>query len=121
MKALTVTLISAILALGLVAGPAAAQTDQPIYGSQMMTDQERSQYRDSMRSAESASERERIRRENHERMKARAAERGVTLPDEMPAQGMGRGPGAGMGPGGGTGPGQGMRPGGRGGMGGRGR
>lgn len=118
MKAPTVTLVSAILALGLLAGagPAPVQSDQPIYGSQLMTDAERRQHRDSMRSAESASERERIRRENHERMKARAAERGVTLPDSMPGQGMGGGPGAG--PGSGMGPGQGTRPGG---MGGRGR
>ena len=118
MKALTVTVVSAILALGLLtgAGPAAAQSDEPIYGSQLMTDEERQQHRDRMRSAESASERERIRRENHERMKARAAERGVTLPDDVPAQGMGGGPGPG--PGRGMGPGQGMGPGG---MGGRGR
>lgn len=113
MKALTVTLVSATLALGLLAGagPATAQQDQPIYGSQMMTDEERQQHRDSMRNAESASERERLRRENHERMKARAAERGVTLPDDMPGQGMGAGPG--MRPGG-------MGPDGRGGMGGMG-
>jgi hypothetical protein len=121
MKTLNVLAACAAAALTIViaTNSATAQQDQPIYGSQMMTDQERTQYRDRMRSAESASERERLRRENHERMKSRAKERGVTLPDEPPAQGMGRGPG--MSPGGGMGPGgrSGMGPGG--GMGRRGR
>ncbi len=121
MKALTVTLVSAILALGLMAdaGPATAHGDESIYGGQMMTDQERQQHRDSMRSAESASERERLQREHRARMKARAAEKGVTLPDDMPGQGMGGGPGSGMGPSQGMHPG-GMGPGHMGGMGGRG-
>lgn len=79
--------------------------DRDIYGSQMMTQQERDQYRDRMRSAKTAEERERTRAEHHERMKERAQARGITLPDEPPA---GRGPasaGGGMGQGGGMGPG----------------
>ncbi len=92
--------------------------DTPIYGSQLMTQQERSAYRARMRSAKTAEEREQIRKEHHERMKIRAKEKGATLPDEPPARGMGRGTGpsgGGMGPGGGGG----MGPGG-GGMGGMG-
>ena len=81
--------------------------DTPIYGSQMMTPQERSEYRARMRAAKTQEEREQIRKEHHEQMKARAKEKGVTLPDEPPARGMGGGMGpggGGMGPGIGGGP-----------------
>lgn len=84
--------------------------DQDIYGSQLMTPQERDTHRNKMRAAKTEQERERIRAEQHEQMKVRAKERGVTLPDAPPA---GRGPGMGPGPGGGMGPGGGgMGPGG---------
>ena len=79
--------------------------DQDIYGSQLMTAQERDAHRNKMRAAKTEQERERIRAEHHEQMKVRAKERGVTLPDEPPA---GRGPGMGPG-GGGMGPGGGGR------------
>ena len=86
-------------------------TDQQIYGSQLMTAQERNEYRTRMRAAKTLEERERIRKEHHEQMKLRAKERGVTLPDEPPAgRGPGSGTGGGMGPGGGgMGPGGGRR------------
>jgi len=80
--------------------------DQQIYGSQLMTQQERDAYRNKMRSAKTYEEQQRIRNEHHEQMKVRAKERGVTLPDAPPAghgPGMGPGPGGGMGPGGGGG------------------
>jgi len=80
--------------------------DQQIYGSQLMTQQERDAHRARMRSAKTYEEQQRIRNEHHEQMKVRAKERGVTLPDEPPA---GRGPGMGPGPGGGMGPGGGGR------------
>lgn len=82
--------------------------DRDIYGSQMMTQQERDEYRERMRAAKTQEERERIRAEHHERMRERAQARGITLPDEPPA---GRGPGAsyGGGMGGGMGPGGGGR------------
>ncbi|MHB8622609.1 MAG: hypothetical protein ACYC9J_03980 [Sulfuricaulis sp.] len=75
-----------------------------IYGAQMMTQHERNEYRARMRSAKTAEEREQIRKENHERMKERAKERGVTLPDVPPMRGSGMEPGNGMGPGMGGGP-----------------
>lgn len=76
--------------------------DQDIYGYQLMTQQERNEYRNRMRAAKTLEERERIRNEHHEQMKVRAKERGVILPDEPPARGGGMGPGGGgMGPGGG--------------------
>jgi hypothetical protein len=76
--------------------------DSQIYGSQLMTQQERNEFRTRMRTANTVQEREQIRKEHHERMQARAKERGVTLPDEPPARGGGMGPGkgGGMGPGG---------------------
>jgi len=91
----------------------AADPQEPIYGSQLMTQQERNEYRDSMRAAKTAQEQEQIRAQHHERMKERAQARGVAIPDEPPAvrggnaanrggAGRGVGPGAG-GAGGGRG------------------
>lgn len=78
------------------------QKKEWIYGSQLMTEQERAEHRSKMHAAKTAEEREQIRKEHHERMKARAKERGVSLPDEPPAKGKGMmGPGGGMGSGGG--------------------
>lgn len=99
------TLLSA-LALGLMVSGAFA-ADAPIYGSQMMTNQERVEHRNKLRAAKTAEEREQVRLEHHEQMKLRAKERGVELPDSLPAQGAGMGgrmgQGGGMGPGGGMG------------------
>ena len=80
---------------------AQSQDQERIYGSQLMTRQERVEYRAKLRAAKTAEERERIRNEHHEQMKERAKARGVTLPDEPPAGGGGMGPGGGMGQGGG--------------------
>lgn len=67
------------------------QDREQIYGSQLMTPEERSEYRNQLRAAKSAKEREQIRKEHHERMRERAKEQGVMLPDEPPERGMGRG------------------------------
>jgi hypothetical protein len=94
--------------------PDQTRNQDQIYGSQLMTQEERMEYRNRMRNAKTLEEREQIRKEHHEQMKARAQEKGVTLPDEPPARGRGMGPGKGMGPGmgpgggaGGMGPGMG--------------
>ena len=80
----------------------AADQDEQIYGSQLMTQQERTEYHAKMRTAKTTQEREQIRKEHHEQIQERAKERGVTLPDEPPGRGGGMGPGGGgMGPGGG--------------------
>jgi hypothetical protein len=79
------------------------EQEQIIYGSQLMTQQERNEYRTKMRSAKTAEEREQVRKEHHEAMKERGKARGVALPDEPPVRGGGMGPGRGMGPGGGRG------------------
>jgi hypothetical protein len=90
-------------------------TQGNVYGWQLMSRQERAEYRARMRSLRTAQERERFRLEHHERMQERARARGITLPDEPPARG-----GRGMGPGGqGMGPGGGGPGGGAGGAGGR--
>lgn len=72
----------------------------PIYGSQLMTEQERIEHRDKLRNAKTREEREQIRLEHHEKMKERARAQGITLPDKPPASGGSMGPGSGMGPGG---------------------
>jgi len=77
-----------------------AEDPVPIYGSQLMTQQERNEFRDRMHAAKTEQEREQIRKEHHEKMQLRAKEKGVALPDEPPAPGRGMRPGGGgMGPG----------------------
>ena len=94
---------------------AQAQPSQPaIYGSQLMTQQERLEYRERLRNTHTQQEREQLRLQHHREMQERARERGVTLPD-TPRRSIGPGPGAGPGGGMGPGPGGGMG----GGMGGR--
>lgn len=75
---------------------AGSGADIPIYGSQLMTDAERTAFRARMWAAQSDEERNRIRAEHHEEMKKRAQAKGMTLPDMPPA--MPGGPG-GAGPG----------------------
>jgi hypothetical protein len=89
------------------------QVRDQIYGSQLMTAKERAAYLAKIRAAKTEQEREKIRAEQHERMMERAKEKGITLPDEPPARGMGPQPmnNGGPGMGGGVGPGGGMGPG----------
>jgi len=88
------------------------QERESVYGYELMTPQERTEYHDRMRAAKTEQERETLRLEHHRQMQARAKAQGKTLPDMPPAD---RGPG--MGPGMGPGGGKGMGPGGRGGYG----
>ena len=101
----TALILSAGFAFAADQAPAQEQTQTKkqvqVYGSQLMTQQERAEYRAKMRAAKTAEEREQIRKEHHESMKARAKERGVTLPDDPPARGSGIGGNGGMKPGGG--------------------
>jgi hypothetical protein len=75
------------------------ETQQQVYGYQLMTNEERLEMRNKMRAAKTVQEREKIQAEHHERMKIRAKENGVTLPDQpmMKGGGMGMGAGAGQG------------------------
>jgi len=105
---MTIAVIVVGLSLAILIGPALAQQprgdqvreqerlrdDAPIYGSQMMTDRERNEYREKMRNAKTLKEQETIRSQHHDQMKERAKSRGMMLPDEPPARGMGNGPGS---------------------------
>jgi len=118
MKHVSRLAFSFFMALG-IAAPAAAQMQsrdqmqmqdrESIYGYELMTPQERTEYHARMRALNTEQEREAFRLEHHKKMQERAKAQGKTLPDMPPA---GMGPGM-MGPGGGKG----MGPGGRGGSG----
>jgi 1,2-phenylacetyl-CoA epoxidase catalytic subunit len=110
---------TAIVALFATAAPVANATDKTrdqgrlqaqdrVYGSQLMTRQERNEYGALMNAARTGKERDQIRQAHQEQMQERAKQRGMTLPDEAPAYGktqdMGSGGGMG-GPGSGVGPG----------------
>jgi len=88
------------MTVALFAAEQAAPKSEPIYGYRIMSGEERDGYRERMRNARSADERQTIRDEHRKLMEGRAKERGVTLPEP-------RGPGAGKGPGGGPGYGKG--------------
>lgn len=102
-KLLYVVLTSALLA------PLAVAQDRQVFGWELMTQQERNEHRNTMRSFKTEQEREQYRKEHHKKMQVRAKEQGVKLPDEpLPrGKGMGRGPGGGGGPGPGGGMGRG--------------
>jgi hypothetical protein len=74
-----------------------SQQQEHIYGSQMMTEQERNEYRARMHAAKTNEEREQIRMEHHERMTKRAKAQDLSLPDTPPSKGSGMMPGGGMG------------------------
>ena len=81
-----------------------------VYGAQLMTDAERAAFQTKMRSLKTTAERDAFRLEHHDQMKARAAEKGVTLPDAPMMNKSGKGqnaPGTGQGAGGGAGGGKG--------------
>ena len=86
---------------------AQAQAQVQIYGSQLMTTAERTEYQSKMRTLKTDKERDAFRLDHHETMKVRAAEKGVTLPDTPQGAGSkansGFGGGSGLGPGAGSG------------------
>lgn len=86
-------------ALSLSAIVQAAEQQEQIYGSQLMTQQERAEYRNKMLSATTVEAREQVRAEHHERMQERARAQGLSMPDQPPAAGAGMGPGGGAGQG----------------------
>ena len=104
-SAMASSLLFAIPAAFAADPPAQNQAQEQVYGSQLMTPQERTEYQAKMRAAKTNEEREQIRAQHHEEMQERAKQRGMTLPDEPPARGMGggMGPGGDMKPGGGMG------------------
>ena len=87
---------------------AQVQVQVQIYGSQLMTTAERTQYQSNMRTLKTDKERDAFRLDHRETMKVRAAEKGVTLPETPQGagskanSGFGGGPGADSGQGGST-------------------
>ncbi|MES2091461.1 MAG: hypothetical protein V4532_16015 [Pseudomonadota bacterium] len=79
------------------AAAAAKPADMPMYGSQLMTEKERTEFRARMWAAQTDEERSRLRTEHHEDMKKRAQAQGMTLPDMPPDAASGVGPRGGMG------------------------
>ena len=76
------------------------QTQTQVYGHQLMTDVERTAYQTKMRTLKTTAERDAFRLEHHDQMKARAAEKGLTLPDAPMMNKTGKGqsaPGTGQG------------------------
>jgi len=113
MKHVSMLTLSLCLAMGISAQAVAQtqtqsqttqQTQERIYGYELMTPQERNEYQDRMRATKTEQEREALRLEHHKQMQERAKAQGKTLPDAPPAdRGPGTGYGGGMGPGGGSG------------------
>ena len=103
MKALNSNHSKLILAVGLISASALmsvgvdvlaqdqaqTQTQVQIYGSQLMTAAERTEYQSKIRTLKTDKERDAFRLDHHEKMKVRAAEKGVTLPNSPPAVGAG--------------------------------
>ncbi len=82
---------------------------EQIYGSQLMTRQECSEYHARMRAAGTAEEQEQVRDEYHQAMKKGAALQGICVPEDPPVGGIGSGSSNGIGQGGGRGSGKGRR------------
>jgi len=55
---------------------------EQVYGSQLMTGAERAEYHRAMRAAKTVEQRALLRKQQHQRMDARAKSRGVTLANE---------------------------------------
>ena len=97
----SIKLSSFIVGLLISFTPAISHAEQTVYGWELMSEQERIQHRETMRSFQTEQEREAYRHEHHQRMVKRARERGIELPDAPRPMG---GPGEGMGMGGGRKP-----------------
>ena len=85
------------------ATPAVSAEKETIFGSQLMTAEERTAFRTQMQNATTEEERQKIRLEHRKLMLERAKAKGVTLSDTpmMNSQGIGSGIATGMGMGGG--------------------
>lgn len=88
---------------GVVMAQDPAQAQPLIYGSQLMSNAERSEYQSKMRSLKTDKDRDAFRLDHHEKMKVRAAEKGITLPAVPPGAGPGTKTGSGTGTGEGAG------------------
>lgn len=62
------------------------QKDRDIYGYQLMTEQERNEYRERVKTAETNQQREQILAEHREKMQARAKTNGVNLEENAESE-----------------------------------
>ena len=99
---------SSLISVGQVFAQDQDQAQVQVYGSQLMTAAERTEYQAKMRTLKTDKERDAFRLDHHTKMTARAAERGITLPSTPP--GVGAGPKSNTGLGVGTGSGMGAGP-----------
>jgi len=72
------------------------QAREQVYGWELMTEEERLQHQEKMRTMTTEEERNRYQQEHHEKMQERAKQQGVELPAGPMPHGKGMGP---MGPG----------------------
>ena len=104
---LSIVATTSSLWFGAVQAQDQVQTQVQIYGSQLMTTAERTEYQSKMRTLKTDKERDAFRLDHHETMKVRAAASGVTLPDTPQGAGSiaksGFGGGLGLGAGAGQG------------------
>ena len=99
----TVLAVASGLWSGVVMAQDPAQAQLLIYGSQLMSHAERSEYQSKIRLLKTDKDRDAFRLDHHEKMKVRAAEKGITLPAVPPGAGPGTKTGTGIGTGTGTG------------------
>ncbi len=102
---------SSLISVGQVFAQDQDQAQVQVYGSQLMTAAERTEYQAKMRTLKTDKERDSFRLDHHTKMTARAAERGITLPSTPPGVGAGPKSDTGLGVGPGPGPGMGAGPG----------
>ena len=89
--------LALVVGLALAAETVPQAPKEQVYGSQLMTNQERAAHRAKMRTAQTPEEKAKARAEQHERMQDRARQLGVEVPATPPAVGGGMGPGPGGG------------------------
>ena len=63
-----------------------SQIQQRVFGRELMTEEEYAAHHDKMRAATTEAERQQIRKQNHELMKVRAEQQGLSMPDEPPSR-----------------------------------
>ncbi len=109
-RILAIAVLGCMVWLPTAIATAADQTQEQVYGSQLMTAEERAEHRAKIRSLKTKEERKTYMLEHHKMIVERAKERGVKVPEMTPAKrkSMGDGPfstgtGGGRGGGGGRG------------------
>lgn len=85
---MTKRVLATLFVTTLLSAPMVSSANEvdPIYGNQLMTQEEMQQHRAAMRNAKTPEEKALIRQRNHEKMRLRAKEKGVPFPDAPPAE-----------------------------------